>query len=154
MFHPLMIINQLLSFFSIKNSCHNFYIIYTETPLSAASFMQLFKPTLTSFALKIFKSYFFSILNVSTAYIGIFLILKQIVNAISKQDQQISMLCFVKKALTCFRLHLCYFRKFHSNLSFPVDKDIFNTIKQFIFFVTSHFMEMSLQYNFFQQNKT
>lgn len=74
-------------FFSIKNSCDNFYIIYTGTPLSAASFMQLFKPTLTSFALKKFKSYFFSILNVSMAYIGIFLILKQIVNAISKQDQ-------------------------------------------------------------------
>lgn len=51
-------------FFSIKHSCDNFYIIYTGTPLSAASFMQLFKPTLTSFALKNFKSYFFSILNV------------------------------------------------------------------------------------------
>lgn len=59
-------------FFSIKNSCDNFYIIYTGTPLSAASFMQLFKPTLTSFALNILKSYFFSILNVSMAYIGIF----------------------------------------------------------------------------------
>lgn len=69
-------------FFSIKHSCDNFYIIYTGTPLSAASFMQLFKPTLTSFVLKIFKSYSFSILNVSTAYIGIFLILKQIVNVI------------------------------------------------------------------------
>lgn len=73
-------------FFSNKNSCHNFYIIYTGTPLSAASFKQLFKPTLTSFALKNFKSYFFSILHVSMAYIGIFL-LKQIVNAISKHDQ-------------------------------------------------------------------
>lgn len=92
MFHPLMIINQLLSFyFSIKNSCDNFYIIYTGTP--------------------------------------------QIVNVISKQDQQISMFCFVKKAPTCFRLLVCYFRKFHSNLSFSVYKDIFNTMKQFIFFV-------------------
>lgn len=94
MFHPLMIINQLLSFFSIKNSCHNFYIIYTGTPLSAASFMQLFQPTLTSFALNIFKSYFFFYFEcLNGLHRQFFFLNKLLMPLVSKTNR--SELCFV-----------------------------------------------------------